>query len=95
MKKLVMVLCFCWSCNAYAQSHFAEPIKKIDGYKLVWSDEFNKDGDPHKRNWRFENGFVRNEELQWYHPGNAWCENGKLIIEAHQEKAQPKLFTGK
>ena len=94
MKKLVMMVCFCWSCNSYAQSRFAEPIKKIDGYKLVWSDEFNKDGDLDKGNWRFENGFVRNEELQWYQPGNAWCENGELIIEAHKEKPNSNYSPG-
>ena len=69
-----------------AQSGSAESMQKIDGYKLVWSDEFNKDGPPDKRNWRFENGFVRNEEQQWYQPNNAWCENGKLIIEGRKEK---------
>ena len=95
MKKLAMILCFCWSCNAHTQSRFAEPIQMIDGYKLIWSDEFNKDGDLDKRNWRFENGFVRNEELQWYQPGNARCENGKLIIEARKEKKpNPNYLTG-
>ncbi len=51
-------------------------------YKLVWSDEFNKVGPPDSATWRFENGFVRNHEDQWYQPENAYCKNGKLIIEA-------------
>ncbi len=51
-------------------------------YKLVWSDEFNKDGPPDTSVWRFEKGFVRNREDQWYQPQNAYCKNGKLIIEA-------------
>jgi len=54
------------SFNAWAQSGSEEQSRKIDGYKLIWSDEFNKDGFPDTANWRFENGFVRNEELQVY-----------------------------
>lgn len=55
------------------------------GYELVWADEFDVDGKPNPANWTFENGFVRNQELQWYQPDNAWCENGLLIIEARKE----------
>lgn len=51
-------------------------------YKLVWADEFNKNGVPDSSNWVYENGFVRNHELQWYQSQNARCENGELIIEA-------------
>jgi beta-glucanase (GH16 family) len=56
------------------------------GWQLVWADEFNTDGRPDPRNWQFENGFVRNHELQWYQPDNARCENGLLILEARQEQ---------
>ena len=35
-------------------------------YKLVWSDEFNSEGAPDSSKWRFENGFVRNNEAR--HP---------------------------
>jgi len=59
-----------------------------DEYELIWSDEFNKDGCPDPNNWTYENGFVRNEELQWYQPENARCENGLLIIEGKQERRQ-------
>jgi beta-glucanase (GH16 family) len=52
-----------------------------DGFKLVWAEEFNKNGIPDSANWRYEKGFVRNEEFQWYQEENAWCENGLLIIE--------------
>src|SRR4030042_2483038 len=61
------------------------------GLKLVWSDEFNKDGQPEPENWTYERGFVRNQELQWYQPENARCENGMLIIEGRrQRKANPR-----
>ncbi|MBN2593555.1 MAG: glycoside hydrolase family 16 protein [Sedimentisphaerales bacterium] len=57
-------------------------------FKLVWSDEFNKDGRPDPNNWTYEQGFVRNQELQWYQPENARCENGMLIIEGRRERKQ-------
>jgi beta-glucanase (GH16 family) len=56
------------------------------GYKLVWADEFNKDGRPEPEKWTYEQGFVRNRELQWYQTDNARCENGLLIIEGRRER---------
>jgi beta-glucanase (GH16 family) len=61
------------------------------GYKLIWADEFNKEGPPDPCNWTYERGFVRNEEFQWYQPENARCENGLLIIEGRRErKSNPR-----
>ena len=57
-----------------------------EAYKLVWSDEFDADGKPDSSVWSFEKGFVRNQEYQWYHPDNAFCKDGLLIIEARKEK---------
>lgn len=63
--------------------------------KLVWADEFNTDGAPDPKNWTFEQGFVRNEELQWYQPENAYCKKGLLIIEARKEnKPNPNYEAG-
>ena len=67
----------------------------VDQYKLVWSDEFNINGKPDTNNWNFEKGFVRNKELQWYQPDNAFCMDGKLIIEARREhKLNPNYIAG-
>jgi beta-glucanase (GH16 family) len=65
---------------------FAQPAVPDDNWKLVWSDEFNVDGAPDSGNWNYENGFVRNNEAQWYGPENAYCEGGMLIIEARRER---------
>jgi beta-glucanase (GH16 family) len=62
------------------------PSSPPDGYTLVWSDEFNTNGAPDPRNWTFENGLVRNQELQWYQPQNARVEGGHLVIEARRER---------
>lgn len=62
-----------------------EPDPVPEGYRMVWSDEFNTYGAPDSSKWRFEKGFVRNREDQWYQEDNAWCENGRLIIEARRD----------
>lgn len=53
-------------------------------YKLVWADEFNTDGPVDTANWKFETGFVRNNENQWFQHENVFCEKGNLIIEARR-----------
>lgn len=69
--------------------------QKVAGYKLVWADEFNKNGAPDTSKWTYEKGFVRNQEFQWYQPQNARCENGKLIIEAKRvQKLNPWHVAG-
>jgi beta-glucanase (GH16 family) len=64
---------------------FSQKKAKYLGWGLVWADEFNTDGAPNPTNWKFEKGFVRNHELQWYQPDNAYCKKGKLIIEGRRE----------
>lgn len=56
------------------------------GYQLVWADEFEGSGRPDPASWTYESGFARNEELQWYQPDNASCENGMLVIEGRRER---------
>lgn len=65
---------------------FGQKIPQYTGYALVWSDEFSNDGAPNPQNWAFEKGFVRNHELQWYQPDNAYVKKGKLIIEGRREQ---------
>jgi beta-glucanase (GH16 family) len=55
-------------------------------YALVWADEFTGDGPVAAADWSFENGFVRNQELQWYQPANAARVNGMLVIEGRRER---------
>ena len=62
------------------------------GWVLVWSDEFEKEGRPDPSNWTYERGFVRNEEAQYYRPENAWCRDGKLIVEARRERVRNERF---
>ncbi len=58
-------------------------------WKLVWSDEFEKPGLPDPAKWGYEEGFIRNNEAQFYTQArteNARVENGMLIIEARNER---------
>lgn len=63
---------------------------KSEGYVPVWADEFDKG--PDTANWRFEQGFVRNHEQQWYQADNAVCANGLLTIEARREHRPNPLY---
>lgn len=72
-----------------------QKIQTPKGYHLAWSDEFSQDGRPDSSNWTFEQGFVRNKELQWYQPENAWVEKGHLVIEGRRERvANPDYQAG-
>jgi beta-glucanase (GH16 family) len=53
-------------------------------YQLMWSDEFDVEGKPSKE-WSYESGFMRNEELQWYQSDNAYVKDGCLVIEGRKE----------
>ena len=62
------------------------------GYRLVWSDEFNRDGAPDTADWNYETGLLRNHEYQWYQPGNVYCSNGMLVIEARRQQQPNPLY---
>ena len=87
-----MLLLMMAAITSACTSSRKQTATNVDGYKLVWADEFNVNGMPDSANWRFENGFVRNEELQWYQEANAYCKDGLLIIEARREERANPLF---
>jgi len=66
--------------------------KEVEGYKLVWNDEFDNPGAPDREVWSFEEGFARNHELQWYQEENAECRDGLLVISARREKRENPLY---
>ncbi len=66
--------------------------------KLVWSDEFNYNGQPDTSKWKYNIGGHGwgNNELQYYtdkNLKNARVENGNLVIEAHKESFENKNYT--
>jgi beta-glucanase (GH16 family) len=68
-------------------------VPSIDGWRLVWNDEFSTDGAVDNSKWAFDthrnkDGWY-NGELQYYSQNrleNARVEGGKLIITARRER---------
>lgn len=74
----------------------SEAAVRDSGWRVVWSDEFNRDGLPDARKWDYEVGLVRNKEAQYYtrrRPENARVERGLLVIEARREPWQGSDYT--
>ena len=64
-------------------------------WKLVWSDEFDRPGLPDPAKWNYEQGFIRNNEDQYYtreRSENARVQNGCLVIEARKEQFKNAAF---
>lgn len=84
---MVGLLLLAMACASLAMGRSRED------WRLVWSDEFDEPGPPDSTKWIHETGFARNEELQIYTPsgqGNAFVEDGRLVIEArHETVANP------
>ncbi len=70
---------------------------RSDGWQLVWSDEFDVDGDPDPERWNVEEWPARkvNDEDQAYtsRPRNVRVEKGHLVIEAHKEDFEEAFYT--
>ncbi len=64
--------------------------------RLVFADEFDRDGLPDPARWDYEEGRVRNGELQHYtraRAANARVENGVLVLQAHREAFAGAAYT--
>lgn len=83
---LLILILFSKICAAQHNS----PI--LNGYKLIWADEFEEGNKPNPEFWSYENGFVRNEELQWYQYENAIVKDGKLKILGKKESVKNNRF---
>lgn len=85
------VILLCVSCSVPA-----------GGYRLVWSDEFNKEGYPDTSRWSYDLGDGcpmvcnwGNREEQYYTNGlkNARVESGNLVITALQDPIYKYRYT--
>src|SRR4051794_27157743 len=66
----------------------SQPSIDRPGWKLVWSDEFDKPGAPDPQKWAYETNVDKNHEKQIYtkdRPENVRIEDGCLIIESRKE----------
>ncbi len=102
MKSHQLLFCLCMTFVPILKAQTVNPLlpdnsqpRSIPGYTFVWGDEFNVDGKPNPAFWNYENGFVRNEELQWYQSANANVKDGVLLIEGKRETiANPNYVAG-
>ncbi|WAA08561.1 glycoside hydrolase family 16 protein [Fervidibacillus albus] len=70
-----------------------DSVPTIDGWKLIWHDEFEK---PYvnRSNWNMENwASEKNNELQYYSPKNIVTEDGLLKIISRKENYGGREFT--
>ncbi|SFU20051.1 Glycosyl hydrolases family 16 [Algoriphagus locisalis] len=65
---------------------------ELEGYNLIWSEEFDKEGVPDEKFWSHEEGFQRNNEMQWYQSANASVRDGLLVIEGRREHVKNPTF---
>lgn len=77
---------------AFASADEPSTPPRDPSYQLVWADEFDGDGPVDESKWTFEEGFVRNYELQWYRRENAVRKDGVLVIEGRREKVENPGF---
>ena len=73
----------------------ATSVVSAGPWKLVWSDEFNAAGAPDSQKWAYEEGFIRNRELQFYTQArkeNVRVEDGMLVIESRQERLKNPAY---
>ena len=88
----MLVVLFISAAPATTHDHHTGKAAVDQAYSKVWADEFDSGTVPDPANWKFENGFMRNHEYQWYQPGNATCVNGILTIEARRERKPNPLY---
>jgi beta-glucanase (GH16 family) len=89
MSTMLFTMLAALTCLAlHAEKAASDPAQAYadEGYRLVWSQEFDQPGRPDESVWGYERGFVRNRELQWYQQDNAFVEGGHLIIEARRQR---------
>lgn len=83
-----LLLCFIFLTCSHAA--FCQEIPK--NFKLIWEEEFTKEGKVDSSRWSFEKGFVRNNELQWYQESNASQVDGFLKIQGRREKIENPFY---
>lgn len=103
---LSLSIVFLMMCKAKILEPTSPMVVAQDGnWELVWSDEFDKEGLPDPSKWSYDVGDAcdlpagcgwGNQELQYYtekRAKNARVEDGKLIIEVHQETFDSSRYT--
>lgn len=95
MKKAIIPALLILMTGSWSMMNAAEPPPPAAraGWKLIWSDEFDKPGKPDPKKWVYEyQGFLRNKEMQWYTSDekNAYVKDGCLhLVALAEDKPNP------
>lgn len=95
MMRLSTILFFALCAVVAPTTATAQAIETApDGYKLVWSDEFNGTA-LNEQAWSVEvtGSGGGNQELQYYRRENVSVADGNLVLTARRENYQGKSFT--
>lgn len=68
--------------------------KPAETRKLIWAEEFDGNGLPDPNRWGYEEGYVRNKEMQYYTHAdlnNAKVQDGILTITARAESPAKRI----
>ena len=85
---IVAVMALMAGCACGTPEGGGAAMAKGPEWKLVWADEFDRNGAPDPGKWKPEAGMLRNAELQYYtgiRNANARVEGGMLVLEARKE----------
>ncbi len=95
MKYLIVALVFLTSCTGTGKKVDSAGGEKSGSltnaqvqWELVWEDNFETGGLPNPEFWSYEEGYIRNNEAQFYTKErleNARVEDGNLVIEARND----------
>ena len=89
-----MAILFVTILLASCANHSKKSKEKVAEYDLVWADEFDYKGKPDRNKWTYEEGFIRNNEKQYYtsREENVRVDSGYLILEARKESYKNKDY---
>lgn len=92
MKLRLLVLLLGFTLFSFFKCSNKEPGQT----KLIWADEFNEPGHPDSTKWSYEEGYIRNNEEQYYtnkRLENVRVEGGYLIIETRKDNYNGHKYT--
>ena len=96
MKPTILLLIIALLNFSCSNQKKATPETAAAQWELVWEDNFDNDGLPNSEIWSYEEGFIRNNEAQYYTKDrleNARVEGGSLVIEARKDNWEGNSIT--
>ncbi|MFA5335562.1 MAG: family 16 glycosylhydrolase [Candidatus Omnitrophota bacterium] len=90
---IAVVSCLCFPARAECAQKKASSSPELKGWYLLWNDEFSGENID-KKKWYIEDAaLVKNNELQYYTPKNAYIKNGKLVLKSDKETMGGRAYT--